>query len=60
MSAMLPMLSPKESTGEGREKKIASKALKGFDIVLKLEHQLYKNFVSVFAQQMEQEKIKGL
>lgn len=28
--------------------------------MLKLEHQLYKNFVSVFAQQMEQEKIKGL
>lgn len=57
------MLSPKELPGmtvESREKKIASKALKGFEILLKLEHELYKNFVGVFAQRMQEEEVKGL
>ena len=33
-------------SGEGREKKIASKAHKGFDILVRLEHQLYKRFMA--------------
>ena len=46
--------------GEVRERKIAGKALKGFEILIKLSHQLYKSFMLVFAQQMEVDEIKGL
>ena len=41
-----------QTNSEGRLKRIAGKALKGFEIIIKLSHQLYKNYVCVFAQRM--------
>ena len=47
-------------SGEGREKKIASKAHKGFDILVRLEHQLYKRFMAELGSQLEREGISVL
>lgn len=49
-----------ESKEEGRERKIAAKAHKGFDILLKLEHQLYKNFINVFAAELGRQEVKAI
>lgn len=43
-----------------REKKIASKAFKGFDILVKLNQQLYKNFINVFTKDLHREEVKNI
>ena len=39
----------KEEGNRQREKKIAEKAFRGFDIIYKLHHQLYREFLSAMA-----------
>ena len=55
------LLKQKEMKENGlREKKIATKAYKGFDILLKSNHQLYKNFMNVFTRDLARDQVKGI
>ncbi len=41
-------------------KKVASKAYKGFDILLKKQQGLYKDFMRVFVKELAREEVKGI
>ena len=43
-----------------KEKKIAEKAFRGFDIIYKLHHQLYRDFLEAMAHQLEKKEVKEL
>lgn len=44
--------------GKGREKKIADKAYRGFDKLTKFHQQLYKAFVTVMSDRIEQKPVQ--
>ena len=50
----------KAKEDKGKDKKIAEKALRGFDIICKLNHQLYKDFLSLMMKEIERQEIKGI